>query len=154
MHRFDKHDLSGAPTSHFTHAARARFQDIDAAGIVFYARILVWCHDAWFAFLEHQGVDMPAVLASAPVISPMAHAEADYFRPVRFGDRVAVELVAAHLDGAELALGFRLRRASGEGAGEIIAVAQQAHLFVDRARFARTDAPAELVARLGSLLGG
>lgn len=149
MHHFDKHALSGAETSLFTHAARARFQDIDAAGIVFYARILVWCHDAWFAFLEDRGVDVPGLMRSAPAISPMAHAEADYFRPLRFGDRVDVDLVAAHVDGAEIALGYRLRRGD-----EVVAVAQQAHLFVDRRRFTRVDVPGEMRALVAPILAG
>jgi len=150
MHRFDKRALSGADTILFAHPITARFQDVDAAGIVFYARIVTWFHDAYFAFLASAGIDMPALIADGEVIAPMAHVEADYFSPVRFGDAMLAEIVAAHVDGAALALGFRLVRSDEKR--EVVSVGQQVHLCVDRRTMTRVDVPADLVAGMQPLL--
>jgi 1,4-dihydroxy-2-naphthoyl-CoA hydrolase len=140
MHRFDKRQLSAA-TPAFSYPVWARFQDVDAAGIAFFARIAIWFHDAYFAFLGERGCDMPRLIAGAPWMAPMVHSEADFLAPIHFGDRLLAQVVAAHLGDTELAVGFRLVRASG---GEVVAVGQQAHVFVERRSFQRVPVAPEM----------
>lgn len=105
-----------------------RFQDIDAAGIAFYPRVLEYFNDALLAFLDASGVDLPEVLRRRAWGAPVRHAEAHYFRPLAFGDRVEVALVRAHLDLSEVCIGYRvycLRRSV------VTCVGQTVHVFVD-----------------------
>ena len=51
---FQRDDLLAAPAG-FTHRMLARFQDVDAAGIVFFARIFDYFHDAYVAFFAAHG---------------------------------------------------------------------------------------------------
>ena len=71
-----------------------------------------------------------------------AHAEADYLRPLRFGDRVEVAIVAAQTGSrsptTEVTLGYRIANLNG---GEPAAVAQTVHTFVDRKTFERVSIP-------------
>lgn len=137
MHRFDKRELSaGDPV--FSHPVTVRFQDVDAAGITFFARITTYFHDAYFAFLESRGCDLPGIIADAPYMAPMVHCEADFLEPLRFGDELAAQVVASRLEDSELTVGFRLVR---RHADEVVAVGQQGHVFVDRADFTRIAAP-------------
>jgi len=145
LHRFDPKALS-AGTPRFSHPVQVLFQDVDAAGIAFYARITTWFHDAWFAFLMDGGLDLPADLRDGPTLAPMRHAETDYFSPVRFGDRLLAQVVEVHLDGSDLAVGFRLVRAD---TGASVATGQQNHVFVSRDAFQRVEAPANWRAALG-----
>jgi acyl-CoA thioesterase FadM len=73
------------------------------------------------------------------------HAEADYLRPLRFGDRVEIALVAAHLETmpnpTEVTLGFRMARVAD---GEVAILVQSIHTFVERKTFQRTAVPDEL----------
>jgi acyl-CoA thioesterase FadM len=68
------------------------------------------------------------VLKRGSWLAPVRHAEADYFKPLRFGDEVTVEICRAHLAETEATLGYRIARAEG---GEVCAVGQVVHTFVD-----------------------
>jgi 1,4-dihydroxy-2-naphthoyl-CoA hydrolase len=143
---FSRAELLAAPAG-FSHELRVRFQDVDAAGIVFFARILDYCHDAYVAFLEAAGCPLDASLREGRWMAPLVHAEADFIRPLRFGERLIVHIVAARLRETSYTLGYRLERptdgklAPGQLAGEAVAVGQTVHVVVDPQRFTRTAPP-------------
>jgi 1,4-dihydroxy-2-naphthoyl-CoA hydrolase len=146
MYRFERDDLKLSRPTAYVLRREIRFQDIDAAGIIFYPRVLELFHDAYVAFLEFAGCPLPQVLRAGSWLAPVRHAEADYFKPLRFGDPVSLEICRAHLAETEATLGYRIARSS-EGAGdEVCAVGQVVHTFVDRATFKRTAIP-DLVRR-------
>jgi YbgC/YbaW family acyl-CoA thioester hydrolase len=139
MHRFDREELKLARPQAFAENRSIRFQDIDAAGIIFYPRILEMFHDAYAAFLAFAGTPLPEVMRAGTWLAPVRHAEADYFKPLRFGDPVRVEICRAHLFETEATLGYRVARTEG---GEVCVVGQVVHTFVERATFKRTPIPA------------
>jgi YbgC/YbaW family acyl-CoA thioester hydrolase len=156
--RFQREDLLAAPSG-FTYPQTVRFQDIDAAGIVFFSRIFEYCHDAYVAFLAHAGEPLPAVLLTRAWAAPLTHAEADFLRPLRYGDELRVQMVAGELTGSTLRLGYRLalaalRTSSSTGtqvSGEVVAVAQTEHVFVAPKTFQRIAPPpriSDVMARL------
>ncbi len=138
MHRFDREELKLSRPHAFVDRRAIRFQDIDAAGIIFYPRVLEMFHDAYAAFLAFAGCPLPEVLNSGTWLAPVRHAEADYFKPLRFGDPVVVEICRAHLAETEAALGYRVARSDS---GEVCVVGQVVHTFVERATFKRTPIP-------------
>lgn len=143
MRPFDRDELLHAPPR-FEHPLRVRFQDVDAAGIVFYPRILEYFHDGYVAWLASLGVDLARVLAERTWAAPIRHAEAEFLRPVTFGDAVAVQVVALAADGSDLAVGFRLAKD-----GKAAAVGRSVHSFVDRATWKRfTEIPQSIAAGL------
>jgi len=139
MHRFDREELKPSRPHAFVDRREIRFQDIDAAGIIFYPRILEMFHDAYAAFLAHAGSPLRDVLRTDTWIAPVRHAEADYFKPLRYADLVTVEICRAHVAETEATLGYRVARA--EGNGEVCVVGQVVHTFVDRATFKRISMP-------------
>ncbi len=136
MHHFDKRDLRNRTAGYFHHALSVRFQDVDAAGIVFFARVLDYVHDAYVGLLAELGSDLPSVLRERRWAAPLRHVEADYFEPLRFGDRITVAVVAAHVAETEIALGWQILRRDG-----VAAVAQTVHVFVDARSFERCAVP-------------
>jgi 1,4-dihydroxy-2-naphthoyl-CoA hydrolase len=138
MHRFDREELKLSRPNSFIDPRAIRFQDIDAAGIIFYPRVLEMFHDAYGAFLDHAGFPLPEVLRSGTWLAPVRHAEADYFKPLRFGDRVNVEICRTHIAPTEATLGYRIARIVG---GEVCVVGQVVHTFVERQTFKRTQIP-------------
>ena len=138
MHRFTRDELKLRPPSAFAEQRAIRFQDVDAAGIIFYPRLLEYFHDTYVSFLSAVGTPLPEVLKSGRWISPVRHAEADYFRPLRFGDAVEVALVRAHVEPTEVTLGYRVARSDS---GEVAVVGQVVHTFLDAASFQRTEIP-------------
>jgi acyl-CoA thioesterase FadM len=138
MHRFDRDELKLSRPHAFGENRAIRFQDVDGAGIIFYPRVLEMFHDVYVAFLAFAGAPLPEVLRTGSWIAPVRHAEADYFKPLRFGDPVLVEICRAHVSETEATLGYRIARAEN---GEVCVVGQVVHTFVDRASFKRTPIP-------------
>jgi acyl-CoA thioesterase FadM len=145
MFRFERDALRTATQRAFARERAIRFQDVDAAGIIFFARALELCHDLYVEMLGDLGHPLHRAL-KGPWLTPIRHAEADYLRPLRFGDRVQIALVAAHLGPAsppsEVTLGFRIATLPED---EPAIVAQSVHTFVTRERFERTPVPDAIV---------
>lgn len=140
---------AGDFTPTFTYEAFVRFQDIDAAGIVFFARILEYFHDAFLAFVTQEGISLAADLRNGEVLAPLGHAEADFFKPLMFGDSFCVDVVARRVADSQIRLGYRLRKAE-----TLCAVGVTDHVFVNRATMKRQTVPedwATAFAKLPSL---
>lgn len=75
----------------FTTTLRVRFGDEDHARIVYYPRFFHFFHCAFEDFFDRQGLPYRECL-DAGVGWPAVHAEADYQRPVRFGDDLVIEV--------------------------------------------------------------
>jgi 4-hydroxybenzoyl-CoA thioesterase len=73
----------------FEYQRPIRFADEDHAQIVYYPRFFHFFHEAFEEMFAAQGVPYRACL-DEQVGWPAVHAEADYKRPVRFGDRLAI----------------------------------------------------------------
>jgi YbgC/YbaW family acyl-CoA thioester hydrolase len=138
MHRFDRDELKHPRTTAFVESRTIRFQDIDAAGIIFYPRVVEMFHDAYAALLASAGMPLRDVMTKHDWIAPVRHAEADYFKPLRLGDEIRVEISRAHVSETETTLGYRVVRQPGD---ELCAVGQVVHTFVDRAAFKRIPIP-------------
>ena len=92
---FTEEELRSSDPSRFTETRRVRFQDVDAAGIIFYPRVLEYFSDAYMSWLQEAGIDIPRTLELGEIGFPLVRAEAEYLRPLRFGDVIAVEIAAA-----------------------------------------------------------
>ena len=137
MFRFDRETLKRPNPAAFVNSRSILFQEIDAAGIIFYPRILEMFHDAYAAFLASVGSPLRDVMTRETWLAPVRHAEADYFKPLRLGDEIGVEISRAHVLETEATLGYRVVRG-----GEVCVVGQVVHTFVERATFRRTPLPA------------
>jgi 1,4-dihydroxy-2-naphthoyl-CoA hydrolase len=149
--RFAKEQLLAAPRGEPTYRHTVRLQDVDAAGVVFFANVLAICNDALLAWLDAQGLSVARLLHTGRLLAPVKHAEADYLAPLRFGDVCEVELVAVDAEATQVTVGYRLRR---QGDGEVVAVAQMAQVSVDGKLFSRVPFPPEVqavFARLGGM---
>ncbi|MEM1368505.1 MAG: thioesterase family protein [Cyanobacteria bacterium P01_H01_bin.15] len=82
--------------------------DTDAAGVIYFARGLNLCHEAYEAFLIKQGVNLPSLYKNPQVAYPIVHAEIDFFRPLRSGDRLHIHLTATAIGETGFTLSYRL----------------------------------------------
>jgi YbgC/YbaW family acyl-CoA thioester hydrolase len=113
------------------------FQDVDAAGIVFFVRFFEYCHDALFAFLGSRGISMPEILASGRWGAPLAHVEADYTMPLRFGDRFTVGITNVTIGGSSMRVDYRVTSARDKS----VCSAHMVHVFIDRTSMRPCPAP-------------
>ncbi|WP_404790181.1 acyl-CoA thioesterase [Altericista sp. CCNU0014] len=70
----------------FIYSRRIRFQDTDAAGVVYFANTLAICHEAYEESLIAAGVEVWKFFSSSAIALPIVHAEANYRHPAFCGD--------------------------------------------------------------------
>ncbi|MFM7465179.1 MAG: acyl-CoA thioesterase [Cyanobium sp.] len=81
-----------------------RFGETDSAGVMHFHHLLRWCHEAYEESLERFRI--PAALifpradheAMRPPALPIVHCSADFLRPLRVGDPLAIALRPELLD--------------------------------------------------------
>ncbi|HBU48853.1 MAG TPA: acyl-CoA thioesterase [Myxococcales bacterium] len=130
----------------FRHEMSPRFQDVDAAGIVFYARFFGYFHDAYVAFLESLGTEMALqhALKTGNFLMPLVHSEADFKAPLRFGDRATTTLWVSKMGQSSFTLSYQIHRVDGQ----LVAQGQTVHACVTKANFSPCPLPERLRAGL------
>jgi 1,4-dihydroxy-2-naphthoyl-CoA hydrolase len=84
------------------------FQDIDAAGMVFYAHLFRYVHEAYEHFMKAAACPLDEVLADGSYLLPLVHAAADYSRPMRHADQLLIELQLKRLGRTSFTLSYRV----------------------------------------------
>lgn len=108
------------------------FQEVDAAGIVFFATFFSYFHDAYVQWIQGAGADLAQALREKSWAAPLVHAEADYAKPLRFGHEVHVEIVEAVQGTTSLTVSYAVRSPGGE---TTFATGKTVHVFLDGKTF-------------------
>jgi 4-hydroxybenzoyl-CoA thioesterase len=98
-------DTTDAAVGVFRHLRTVTFGECDPAGVVYYPVFFDWFHqamEAWFA----QALRQPYAEVLQTVGFPAARTGADFRRPCRLGEPLAVEVRITRLGGSSLTLGF------------------------------------------------
>ena len=118
------------------------FQEVDAAGIVFFARFFEWFHDAYCAALVERGIRFENVLSEKTWGFPLVHAEADYREPLGFAAPVRVDVDEVAVGESSVTVTYTVR--GGADPARIHATGKTVHVCVDRATFRPRPLPPEL----------
>jgi 1,4-dihydroxy-2-naphthoyl-CoA hydrolase len=81
----------------FTSSRTIRFQDTDAAGVVYFANVLGICHEAYEESLAASGINLKSFFTNSTVAIPIVHASVDFFRPMFCGDKILIDLTPQYL---------------------------------------------------------
>ena len=124
---------------------RVYYEDTDAGGIVYYANYLKFAERARTEMLREGGLDQSRILAEQGLMFAVRRCAADYLRPARLDDLLAVStrLIAAR--GARVDLEQRVHKTGAENHDVAILTVQLACLD-QRGRAVRW--PAEIVTLL------
>lgn len=112
----------------FEQVHRVRFDEVDAAGIAYFARFFSWCHDAMAAMLAPLEGGYEALVTKRRLGLPAVHVEADFSAPLRFGDRVRITAVVERLRESSAALRFDMDRTSYDDPAATVHVATIRHI--------------------------
>ena len=77
----------------FTYYYTVRFQDTDAAGVVYFANVLKICHEAYEASLAASSVNLKSFFTNPSLAFPIVHANVDFLRPMSCGDNLVISLL-------------------------------------------------------------
>jgi len=98
----------------FTYERTIRLADTDAAGVVFFAKTLALCHEAYEAALDDAGCPVADFLGrESDTLIPIAKVRADYLRPLFCGDRVRITLRPTRLSEDSFAIDYEIVRLGG-----------------------------------------
>jgi YbgC/YbaW family acyl-CoA thioester hydrolase len=140
---FERHEIEGAASVLHRSSRAIHFHEVDAAGIVFYARFFEYFHDALVDYFSLRGIDTSRAFTERRWRAPFVHAEADYLKPVRFGERIEVHVVAARVGRSSARVAYRVVSESG-----VCAIGQSVQVYVGGDSFERIEVPADIRAAL------
>ncbi len=128
----------------YTHNTRVWLPDTDAAGILFFGNYFRLAHDAYEAFMESLGFDLGRILRETDFRPLIAHAEADYKKPLPLGERVTIELTVAKIGQTS----FHLRYSLKDSCDEVAATLETVHVAIDKKSGNKIPLPDELREKL------
>ncbi|HEX9880566.1 MAG TPA: thioesterase family protein [Candidatus Binatia bacterium] len=119
-----------------------RFGDIDHAGVVYYPRFFNYVHVAFEDFFR-QGLGSPfhEVIDGRQIGFPIVHAESDFMKVLKYGDRVLVEVYLVGAGHRSVTFGFDMIREEGM---VLAARARITHAVIDRRTFKAIACPEDL----------
>lgn len=74
----------------FTYQRRIYLADTDAARVVYFAKLLSICHEAYEELLTQAGIDFGELVNNDHLAIPIVHAEIDFQRPIFCGDLLEI----------------------------------------------------------------
>lgn len=88
-----------------------KFEEVDAANIVFFARFVTYAHEAMEHFFSGIEGGYAALILERRVGLPAVHVEMSFSAPVRYGDTLRIETSIAHVGNRSATLRYRMIRA-------------------------------------------
>ncbi len=125
----------------FTHTRTVRFQDTDAAGVVYFANVLAMCHEACEESLAASGINLKAFFSNPTVTIPIVHANVDFLRPMFCGDKLLIHLMTKQRSGNEFEIAYQILAA----ADKVVAKAVTKHVCIAPTSRTRKEMPAEII---------
>jgi 4-hydroxybenzoyl-CoA thioesterase len=116
-----------------------RFGDVDSAGIVYYPRYPHYLHIGMERFFQEAlGIDYAELTVNRKFGLPTVRLEVDYRRPIRYGDRVEMEIEIGKVGTTSVEWLYTLRR---EGEDEIAATARTVTVASDLEKIEKMPLP-------------
>ncbi|MEQ9235936.1 acyl-CoA thioesterase [Coleofasciculus sp. E2-BRE-01] len=92
----------------FTYNRTVRFQDTDAAGVVYFANVLVMCHEAYEDSLAKAGINLKTFFSHAAVAVPIIHSSVDFFQPMFCGDKLLIDGIPQRLSDSKFEIKYQV----------------------------------------------
>jgi len=130
-----------------TYQRTIHFADTDAAGVVYFANYLSFCHEAYEETLEAAGIDLKTFFSDNGIVIPVAKSTADYLRPLVCGDKIAITVKPSAVSPDAYTIDYEITRLAGKTAPKkLAAVVQTRHVCIRSDNRARTALPPALAA--------
>jgi 1,4-dihydroxy-2-naphthoyl-CoA hydrolase len=127
----------------FFYRRTVRFQDTDAAGVVYFASVLSMCHEAYEASLAETGIELKSFFRRETAAVPIVHADIDYFQPMFCGETYAIEVIPTLLGPDKFQVKYTIR-STEQPENSPIASATTIHVCINPATRKRTPLSPEL----------
>jgi 1,4-dihydroxy-2-naphthoyl-CoA hydrolase len=105
-----------------------RFQDTDAAGVVYFANILAMGHEAYEASLNQAEVNLKSFFVNPDFAIPIVHASVDFRFPLFCGDQILIELNPEIINENSFKIQYKIRL---DNSDQLIAEAITKHICIN-----------------------
>ncbi|NMG60479.1 acyl-CoA thioesterase, partial [Geitlerinema sp. P-1104] len=85
-------------------------EDTDAAGVVYFARLLSICHYAYEAAIAEAGVNLAQLLAEGDLAIPIVEAQIRFLAPLYLGDEVTIEVVPNIIKASQFQVNYTIAK--------------------------------------------
>lgn len=103
-----------------TYERPVRFEEVDAAGIVFFARFLSYGHEAMESLFSDADGGYVGLITARKIGFPAVHVDVDFKAPLRYGDVITIETDCVRLGNRSAILRYRMfRKHDGVLAAEV-----------------------------------
>lgn len=130
-----------------TYSRIVRFADTDAAGVVYFAHVLNFCHEAYEDALCGLGIYLPKIPDCPTIALPIVHAAVDFKLPLACGDHLNIAIHPQKIDPFSYEIHYRIQRLAHE---KLAAQALTRHVCIDRQTRQRCELPNILQAWISS----
>jgi 1,4-dihydroxy-2-naphthoyl-CoA hydrolase len=124
----------------FTYNRTVRFQDTDAAGVVYFTKVLGICHEAYEESLEASSINIKDFFMNSSVAFPIVHASVDFLRPMFVGDKLLISLIPQKIGGDKFEITYEITVAE-----VVVAKAITRHVCIDVTSRSKQELPDEIV---------
>lgn len=124
----------------FTYTRTIRFQDTDAAGVVYFASVLSICHEAYEESLAASGISLQAFFGKSSVGIPIVHASVDFLRPLFCGDKILIYLTPKYMGDDYFEVAYKVVTAGDRE----VAKALTEHVCINAESRSRQQLPEEI----------
>lgn len=131
----------------FNYLRRIYLSDTDAAGVVYFAKGLEICHQAYEESLTQAGISLKQMIEERKTALPIVHAEIDFLRPLYCGDQIQISLVTSLINEREFAIAYQISPV--DHLEQILVKAQTRHVCINPQIRQRIDLPTIMLEWLG-----
>jgi 1,4-dihydroxy-2-naphthoyl-CoA hydrolase len=126
----------------FIYYRTIRFQDTDAAGVLYFANTLAICHEAYEESLIVSGINVCKFFSNSAIALPITHADADYYRPAFCGDQQEIHLTPEQQSEDAFKIHYKIYRS--DDPGKMVSKALTQHVCINPVTRERQPFPAEI----------
>lgn len=92
----------------FRFASKVEFRDTDAAGVVYFANVLAFCHAAYEESLVASGIPLKHFFRATDIAFPIVRATLDLKQPLFCGDLYFITLTPQQISGDTFSISYEL----------------------------------------------
>ena len=122
-----------------------KFEDVDAAGIVFFARFANYAHEAMEHFFSTLAGGYAGLIMDRRIGFPAVDLKVSFKSPVRYGDTLRIETRVSRVGTRSAVLRYRMVKAR---TGEVCAEIEHTVVVSDLRTITSCDMPPDVRARL------
>jgi len=123
--------------------------DTDAAGVVYFAKGMSICHEAYEEWLAFINISIRDLIRKQQIALPIIHSSIDFFAPTFCGDRLIVKLQVQITKTSEFVVNYQIFHATKPDKLVIKAITK--HVAINPQQRSRVDLP-EAITKNNQLL--